>query len=55
MRVPCKVCGEFDCVCKLLLAKAFIAVMKTSHNLVPYYHRELEIAVESVNQLEREV
>lgn len=27
MQVPCKVCGEFECRCKYLLAKAVISIL----------------------------
>jgi len=55
MRVPCKVCGEVDCQCKYLMAKALVGLLKTSNNLVPYYRKELSMAEEIICYAEREV
>jgi len=55
MQVPCKVCGEFDCQCKYIMAKTVVSILNASSNLVPYYHRELSMAEELIWYAEREV
>lgn len=55
MQVPCKACGEFDCQCKYIMAKAVVALLKTSPNLASYYQRELSMADEIIWYAEREV
>lgn len=55
MQVPCKACGEFECQCKYIMAKAVVELLKASNNLVPYYQDQLYMAELIIYYAEREV